>query len=220
MLYGKGGADALYGLAGNDRFFPGPGKDRVFCGPGVDRVQADRLDVVAKDCEIVSRPAAPAPTSPTTLEPAPVPVPIGSTRANPVSIGNAFSLGNGWTLRVDGITADATAIVLARNQFNDPPAAGNQFFIATVTVTNVSSSDTHFWDAGLRVIGAANVPYSPFTHSCGVIPNDFVIDGDEAFPGGTITRNQCWEVPSSDVGALQMYFEPLGTGSRVFFALR
>jgi hypothetical protein len=26
---------------------------------------------------------------------------------------------------------DATAAVLAENQFNDPPAVGNQFFIAT-----------------------------------------------------------------------------------------
>ena len=215
-LYGKGGADRLFGLAGNDRIFPGPGKDWVYCGAGIDRVQADRLDLVAKDCEIVSRPQAnPTPT------PTPVPVvPVGSTRANPVPFGATFPLGNGWSLKIESITPDATAIVLAENQFNDSPAAGNQFFIATVTVTNVSSSDTRFRDADLRSVGPANVPYITYTHSCGVIPNSFLFAGSEAFPGGTITRNVCWEVPANDAGSLQLFYEPLISGPRVFFSLR
>jgi arylsulfatase A-like enzyme len=73
-LCGSGGRDTLYGLGGNDLLRGGPGRDRIFggpgndrilvrdgfrdvisCGPGVDRVLADRLDVVAKDCEIVIR---------------------------------------------------------------------------------------------------------------------------------------------------------------------
>ena len=139
------------------------GRDRVYCGAGVDRVQADRLDVVAKDCEVVSRPAAPTTPAP----PAPPPAPVGSTRANPVPFGTTFALRNGWSLKIEGITPDATAAVLAQNMFNDPPAPGNQFFIATVTVTNVSSTDTNFRDADLRsVAGPANVPYTTFNQSC------------------------------------------------------
>jgi hypothetical protein len=59
-LYGRAGDDRIYGLAGNDRIVPGAGKDRVFCGRGVDRVVADLKDVVARDCEVVSRPKPPA----------------------------------------------------------------------------------------------------------------------------------------------------------------
>ena len=220
VLYGKGGADTLYGLGGNDRLFPGPGKDRVFCGAGVDRVQADRTDIVAKDCEVVSRPAAPAPPPKSPVTPTPPAAPVGSTRANPVPFGTAFTLGNGWTLKVESISPDATAAVFAENRFNDPPQAGHQFFIATVTVANVNSSDTRFRDADLRSVGPANVPYTTFTNDCGVIPNSFLFEGSEAFPGGAITRNVCWEVPATDAGALQLFYEPLISGSRIFFALR
>jgi len=64
-VWGLGGNDLLRGGPGRDRLIGGPGKDRVLardgardtiaCGPGVDRVLADRLDVVGKDCEIVTR---------------------------------------------------------------------------------------------------------------------------------------------------------------------
>src|SRR5262245_33546958 len=82
-LIGTSRADELYGLGGNDRLAGrgatdlidgGPGRDRLFGGPGVDRiasndrwadavacgsgrdvVDADRTDVVAPDCETVSR---------------------------------------------------------------------------------------------------------------------------------------------------------------------
>jgi len=219
VLTGKGGNDTLYGLAGNDRFFPGPGKDRVYCGSGVDRVQADRLDMVAKDCEIVTRPAISKP--PVAPEPPPPPVvPVGSTRANPVPFGNVFPLGNGWTLKVESITPDAWGAIQARNQFNDPPASGGQFFIATVTVTNVNSSTTRFPDSDLRSVGSTNVPHTTYTNSCGVIPNSFLFEGGEAFPGGSLTRNVCWQVAATEVGTLQMFYEPLIGGSRIFFALR
>jgi N-acetylglucosamine-6-sulfatase len=64
-LWGLAGNDLLRGGAGRDRIVAGPGRDRILdregardtiaCGAGVDRVLADRLDVVAKDCEIVTR---------------------------------------------------------------------------------------------------------------------------------------------------------------------
>jgi RTX calcium-binding nonapeptide repeat (4 copies) len=54
-IYGLAGKDTTYGRGGNDRINGGPGKDKVFCGAGIDRVQADRLDVVARGCEIVTR---------------------------------------------------------------------------------------------------------------------------------------------------------------------
>ena len=73
-LCASGGRDTLLGLQGNDLLRGGPGRDRIvagpgrdrildregakdviLCGQGVDRVLADRLDVVAKDCEIVRR---------------------------------------------------------------------------------------------------------------------------------------------------------------------
>lgn len=60
-LQGEGGADRLVGEAGNDRIEARDGvADRVECGFGTDTAIVDRLDTV-KDCEVVDRPAAPAP---------------------------------------------------------------------------------------------------------------------------------------------------------------
>jgi Ca2+-binding RTX toxin-like protein len=51
-LVGGSGRDVLLGRAGNDVLSVRDGRrDRVVCGAGRDRVIADRLDVVAPDCE-------------------------------------------------------------------------------------------------------------------------------------------------------------------------
>jgi Ca2+-binding RTX toxin-like protein len=73
-LYGHGGRDTLDGGYGSDTLIPGPGRDvvragygddevfardderdEIDCGPGKDTVDADRVDVAARNCEHVSR---------------------------------------------------------------------------------------------------------------------------------------------------------------------
>ena len=57
LLSGGAGRDAIAGGPGNDRIvaqYDG-GRDRVHCGGGLDVVDADQLDEVANDCELVSR---------------------------------------------------------------------------------------------------------------------------------------------------------------------
>jgi len=56
LIVGTPGADSISGRAGNDRIsVEYDGRDHVRCGPGVDTVTADQADVVAPDCELVSR---------------------------------------------------------------------------------------------------------------------------------------------------------------------
>ena len=65
LLEGGAGADDLTGGTGADRLVGGAGndvlrsrsveRDRVSCGAGFDRVVADRRDIVASDCERVTR---------------------------------------------------------------------------------------------------------------------------------------------------------------------
>ena len=65
VLYGDSGNDLLVGGADVDRLYGGPGHDRlrsrdawrdaVTCGPGRDTVEADLVDLVAADCEVVRR---------------------------------------------------------------------------------------------------------------------------------------------------------------------
>lgn len=70
-IYGRGGNDRLSGRGGNDLLVGGAGRDTIACGTGRDTVQADALDRVARDCEVVKRPrpVAPTPDPPVTPEP-------------------------------------------------------------------------------------------------------------------------------------------------------
>jgi hypothetical protein len=57
LILGRGGRDVIEAGRGNDRVavqYDGA-RDVVRCGPGRDVVTADRLDRVARDCEVVSR---------------------------------------------------------------------------------------------------------------------------------------------------------------------
>jgi Ca2+-binding RTX toxin-like protein len=48
--------DHVYGGSGNDVIDSGSGsRDVITCGGGRDTVRADRLDRVARDCELVTR---------------------------------------------------------------------------------------------------------------------------------------------------------------------
>jgi Ca2+-binding RTX toxin-like protein len=64
-IEGDEGSDRLTGGPGADHLFGGPGddtiiardgvRDSISCGPGHDTVVADRIDVVARNCERVRR---------------------------------------------------------------------------------------------------------------------------------------------------------------------
>jgi hypothetical protein len=64
QILGFGGGDVLVGGTGKDRISAGAGaddvravdgeKDRIACGAGPDRVNADPIDRVAADCELVN----------------------------------------------------------------------------------------------------------------------------------------------------------------------
>ena len=211
VLYGKAGNDRLYGLGGNDRIYPGAGADRVSCGPGRDTVYSDGRDAIGADCEVI-RGGSTTPPPPS--------APLGA-RENPVPYRTGSELPTGWAVRVDATIPNATAIVMAENRYNDPPALGNQFFIATVTATNVRSQNVTFDYFDLYAVGASNVPYASYRQSCGVIPNSHIHEGSQAFVGGSITRNVCWEVSSAEAASLSTYYaSSSGDANRIFFALR
>jgi len=54
------------------------------------------------------------------------------TRDDPIPMGTPVNLRDAWTITVLSIMPDATQAILKENMFNDPPKAGNQFFMARV----------------------------------------------------------------------------------------
>jgi len=119
------------------------------------------------------------------------------------------------------VIPDATQLVLAENQFNDPPEEGQQFFIVTVSATyEGEGSSTLRAGNTFQVVGDSAVAYKTFDPSCGVIPNDFAYT--EVFSGGTIEFNVCFSVKSGDTSSLVMFTEDYAdfdSDKRVWFAL-
>ena len=154
--------------------------------------------------------STPAPPTPTT-------VPVG-TKKNPVRIGKSAKVGD-WTVKVTGVTADGTELVMQENQFNDPPATDHQFYLVTISATyNGDASDTLISNLSFELVGKSAVAYG-YQDYCGVIPNPLP-STTEVFQGGNITGNFCWDVKSSDVNSLVMFVNVgYSQADRIYFAL-
>lgn len=157
----------------------------------------------------------PLQSSPTT------PRQAAGTRDDPIPIGTAVDLGDGWEIVVLDVVPDATNIILRENMFNNPPTAGNQFFLARVRAKySGEDSDTFGGSYRLRAVGPSSVGYSTFQNSPGVIPD--LLPDSEVFSGGVIEGNIGWEVKSSDASSLVMYDSPISFGDnedRIYMAL-
>ena len=143
------------------------------------------------------------------------------TRKNPVPIGMAVDLGDGWQIAVISVIPDATNAVLRENQFNDPPKTGNRFFLARVQAKYTGTNSATF-NGGLRLraVGPSSIGYSTFENSAGVIPDP--LPDSEVFSGGVIEGNIGWEIKSSDANMLVMYDNPISFGAskdRMYMAL-
>ena len=142
-----------------------------------------------------------------------------SSRDNPVQLGLTGVQGD-WEITVLGTTPDATELVLAENQFNDPPKAGNQFYMANVRMQYLGPESERPRESRLKALGNKGVLYSALFNDCGVIPDDFPILV-ELFTGGQVEGNVCWEVHSDEVESLVMVVEPefLHGDDRLWMAL-
>ena len=125
---------------------------------------------------------------------------------------------NGTETVVTAISEDATDLVLETNQFNDPPEPGNRFYMVSVAVAYVSGADSlNVAEADYSLIGDNRTVYTPFEHSCGVIPNQLEA---ELFPGGQAEGNVCFQVQSDDSNFVLIH-EPFLSfgGERRFLSL-
>src|SRR5690606_14381120 len=102
---------------------------------------------------------------------------------------------------------NANDIVMAENQFNDPPGAGNQFFITRISITYVGNeTGAPSSELDYQAVGASSKGYTIYNDYCGVYPEDpYTVT--ELFPGGTAEFNLCWQIDSADQDSLVMYIE-------------
>lgn len=132
----------------------------------------------------------------------------GETRDSPLGVGRTGEVGD-YKVTVLSVTPDATDIVAAENQFNDPPAPGDQFFIARLSVTYVGSETGNpAFDLNYQAVGESSTSYTIFNNTCGVY-SEQSYNVTELFEDGSAEFNVCWAISSDDAGSLVMYIESL-----------
>jgi hypothetical protein len=146
------------------------------------------------------------------------PAPSGEvgTRENPIPLGTEVQIG-GWTVKVTGLTRDATAAMMEANQFNDEPAAGQEYVLVDLAATYTGEESGTFWlDVGGTLLGSAGNTFD----RTGISPSS-ISDAGETFSGGSIEGDLSFIVDSDQVpGALLILEESWSFDTnRVFMAL-
>lgn len=126
-----------------------------------------------------------------------------------------------WELTVLETTPDAWEVIIAENQFNDPPQEGHQFYMVRVRAKYLGPDSTMMLgNLDMKTLGDSSVVYSGFDTYCGVIPDE-LDEFTELFTGGQLEGNDCWQISSADVDSLVMFAElGLINRTRVWFSLR
>ena len=171
---------------------------------------------------------APEPTAIVTPTPTLTPseLPALGARQNPVPMGDTFEITtddptNAWEIAVVGTTPDSWTAIEAKNQFNDPPESGHQFYMVRLRVRYLGpDSNSARSDVSFKALGEMGVVYSTYDPGCGVIPDE--LDSyTELFTGGQIEGNECWQVASQDVESLVMIVDLGRFGeARAWFSLQ
>lgn len=142
------------------------------------------------------------------------------TRQNPVPLGTEVKVGPNWNIAILQIDEDAWPIVEQTNRFNDPPAEGRQFVMASTKVSyNGEDSGTPWVSLSYRYLGSdGNVYGRGGDDRCGVLPKP-LSDIGEQFPGASAEGQVCWSVPAEAVanGAIIVEESFSFDDTRVFF---
>ena len=180
-------------------------------------------DVPDHDLEIVSSQGCiPTPT--------PTPTPVPGSRQLPLPFGNSVEVRNGeddhWEITVLNIVPNATEVVIAESDYNDPPASGNQYYMVRVRVKYLGLGSARFdGEDRLKAVGDGGVAYTNRDDPCGSSLNRIPdpLPDPELFTNGTIEGNVCWKIASFDAASLLMFLEGPGyrpdSSERVWFTL-
>ncbi|MFD0559079.1 hypothetical protein FB566_5040 [Stackebrandtia endophytica] len=140
------------------------------------------------------------------------------TRDNPYPAGTTIAVGD-WEVSLAETNLDATADVLAENQFNEIPD-GTTAVMVEITATYVGDDSATAWvDLSIEFVGSDGNTYSGVDASCGVIPNDLV-DAGKQYTDATSTGNECSAVPDDAIdGGVWRVAEAFG-GTEAFVAVK
>ena len=141
--------------------------------------------------------------------------PPGSTRANPIPLGQTAPIGDGFRLKVVSVTPAA--------QLGVPPNPGGQNFVVLLTVTYVGGGKGDLLPLinNLDAAGTHGGTYTTYENGCHapLPPPVLGESGFDIFAGQSVTGNICWQIVGSDAAGLVLFIGP-GFTHTTWFALR
>ncbi len=144
------------------------------------------------------------------------------TRENPAPIGTTIEITTAgaptYEVTLGAPTLDATALVLAENQFTEAPPEGFQFALVPVEVTYTGTETGTPWiDLRIEFVSAAGTTHTD-ADTLAVAPAPTFMDINELYPGASGTGNIVIAIPTADAAAGTWTVEPLFLGDKFFFA--
>lgn len=118
-------------------------------------------------------------------------------RVDPIPVGTATDIGEGWTITVNGVDPDAAG-TLAANEFNDPAAPGSAYVLVDVSLQYDGEESASATAVELRLVGDSNVASRS---GCSVSWDAELDRWADVFTGGTLTGEVCFEIPAGDVAS-------------------
>lgn len=140
------------------------------------------------------------------------------TRDNPFAIGTTLS-SDEWDVTVTDVTLDATDEVLAENEFNESPEAGNQYMTVDLDITYTGDSpDGEMPMATVEYVSAGGNTFDGLDDMV-VAPNE--LDTlENLYSGATTSGSMAIQIPSDDADAGVLAISPDMLADKVYVAVR
>ena len=138
-------------------------------------------------------------------------------KTNPIPFRATADVGQGFKLRVNSVTPDATD--LFGPNFRPPPGAQPYMALITVTYTGGGKGSVAYFRNHLWAQGSNNVKYDFDNDYCGPWPEPSLQYAGDLFSGQSVTGNVCFMIASNDAASL-MFFTETEYQQQVWFALR
>lgn len=140
------------------------------------------------------------------------------TRDNPYSIGTKIS-SDDWEMTVTDVTLDATDEVLAENQFNEQPDAGNQYMVVDVDITYTGESpDGEMPMATIEYVTAGGNTFDGLDDM--VVAPDQLDSVETLYNGATTSGSVAIQIPSEDADAGVLAISPDMFADKVYVSVK
>lgn len=146
------------------------------------------------------KPSAAAGESSSSAAPSQAATKVG-TRENPAPLGSDI-VGKDFTVKINSVNLNATDAVMAANQFNEAPAAGNAYALVNATITYTGTDSGYAAQAQISYVSADGKVYNSFD-SMAVAPEP-ALGLDELYNGAAATGNIVIQIPAAGDGLLRV----------------